>query len=931
MSDELLDKVAEVLKEHPELTKIEVQGHTDNKGLAKANEMLSQQRADAVMKALVKRGIDARRLTAKGYGQNVPIATNDTDEGRQKNRRVQFKIIEKAPEVAMRSIMKKPLQIACSTIMALLAVLSGTARADFTVPRYQVDQKGDFVLIGNTLGFDCSSIAGIPAPVVGTVGACGLNTNDTALDVFWRSDSPANGQANADIGVTAAQARTTAILDLPAGATVTKAFLYWSAKVDPPGLGDPQVTVDRPGGFSANVDAIQTYNINPQGNLFFYQSVADVTALVQAQGSGAYRVSGVSAGLNVSVPDNFSYAAWWMAVFYTLPTDQPRNLALFDGLDPVFSNPGVTTSISGFLVPNAGFNGKLGVIAFEGDNTNVGDELRFKGNALSDALNPADNFFNGTRSILGAPVSKAGDLPQLTGGVNSMAGVDFDVVDVKNFLPPGRHDGADPAPTPSATSTSSPASSPRSPPSGRTSATSDKTAVDLNGGALFPGDVLEYTIVAVNSGNDASVNTVLTDVLPAGVTYVPGSLQITAGDNIGAKTDGAGDDQGEYDAATKTLTVRLGAGANAAMGGTIAVNASSTVNFRVTVDDGASGAIQNQAAINAAGQHGAPPSNAVTDGNGAVAGAPPTTVVIDQCLTDMQCSAPTPHCFTAPNPNVCVECFLDNHCLNNLEPSCDSGHQHLRLRLGGRGGLCQQRRRGLRRRARQRLRLHDRLGLRRPDERQGLRPGPALHQRLPRDERQRLRRRPGLHLGRRHHRPVRRVPGRLDLRRPDERHRLRRRDQPLHPRLPRDERERLYGRELLLLDGCHHRRLFRLRHRRELRRPDERSGLRHRFACVRPRLPGDERQWLYGGRRLHLDGRHHRPMRAMPRRLGLRWPDERQGLRRDHDDVHRRLPRDGRQRLYGGRRLHLDGRDHRSVRRLPGRLHLRRREERPGL
>ncbi|MBK9262614.1 MAG: OmpA family protein [Polyangiaceae bacterium] len=100
VSDALLDEVAGVLKDHPEITKIEVQGHTDDRGGKKLNEKLSDDRAKAVMAALVKRGIDASRLTAKGYGQDVPIGDNKTAEGRQKNRRVQFVILEKKPKTA---------------------------------------------------------------------------------------------------------------------------------------------------------------------------------------------------------------------------------------------------------------------------------------------------------------------------------------------------------------------------------------------------------------------------------------------------------------------------------------------------------------------------------------------------------------------------------------------------------------------------------------------------------------------------------------------------------------------------------------------------------------------------------------------------------------------------------------------------------------
>jgi len=95
-SDEILTEVATVLKDHMEITKLEIQGHTDNKGIKDANKKLSQSRAESVMKAVVDKGVAADRLVAKGYGQEVPIGDNTTEEGRAKNRRVQFKVLEKA-------------------------------------------------------------------------------------------------------------------------------------------------------------------------------------------------------------------------------------------------------------------------------------------------------------------------------------------------------------------------------------------------------------------------------------------------------------------------------------------------------------------------------------------------------------------------------------------------------------------------------------------------------------------------------------------------------------------------------------------------------------------------------------------------------------------------------------------------------------------
>lgn len=102
-SDDLLTQVANVLGEHPEILRIEVQGHTDNRGGKKYNLKLSERRAAAVVKWLVTRGsVDRSRLSSHGYGMDEPIADNDSPEGRQKNRRVQFKILEKGPS-AQRS------------------------------------------------------------------------------------------------------------------------------------------------------------------------------------------------------------------------------------------------------------------------------------------------------------------------------------------------------------------------------------------------------------------------------------------------------------------------------------------------------------------------------------------------------------------------------------------------------------------------------------------------------------------------------------------------------------------------------------------------------------------------------------------------------------------------------------------------------------
>lgn len=86
-----LTKLVEVLQKYPD-TNIEIIGHTDSKGTDAYNQALSERRANAVVSYLRDRGISSTRLTAKGMGESDPVATNDTEEGRSQNRRVEFVI-----------------------------------------------------------------------------------------------------------------------------------------------------------------------------------------------------------------------------------------------------------------------------------------------------------------------------------------------------------------------------------------------------------------------------------------------------------------------------------------------------------------------------------------------------------------------------------------------------------------------------------------------------------------------------------------------------------------------------------------------------------------------------------------------------------------------------------------------------------------------
>jgi uncharacterized repeat protein (TIGR01451 family)/MYXO-CTERM domain-containing protein len=269
--------------------------------------------------------------------------------------------------------------------------------------------------------------------------------------------------------------------------------------------------------------------------------------------------------------------------------------------------------------------------------------------------------------------SLAGDLPRLSGETNSLSGLDLDVVDVTARVVPSQTSAQVEVLTDgdfyllggfvTSISTFRPELT-----------ESSKSVTDVDGAPLRPGDELEYAITVVNTGSDAALEVVLLDPLPAGVSFVPGSLEIASGANAGPLSDAVDADPGEVvdGGGAETLSVRLGDGADGSVGGRLAVGQTTVVRYRVRVAAGASGTIANQAEISAIGELGGAQTVTPTDGNRTAPGAPPTEIVLDECASDADCTGAVPFCDVAADPQACVQCVEDSQC-SGLLPSCGAG------------------------------------------------------------------------------------------------------------------------------------------------------------------------------------------------------------------------------------------------------------------
>ncbi|MBD9478835.1 DUF11 domain-containing protein [Pseudoxanthomonas sp. PXM02] len=442
--------------------------------------------------------------------------------------------------------------------------------------RYTTTLNGDLVFLANS-NMTCNS----------TSGSCTGTTNDgqTMVTTKLATDT-------ADSSITNSSSANLVAADLPAGAQVVRAMLYWGGLVASDASSQPSpspattaIRFGRPGlGYQALSPA--GCDVSPRSTIWgtaqphhVYGCRADVTAAVQASGVGTYRVANLP--LQTNLVNRFG--GWTLVLVIQNPSRPLRNFTINDGLAAIAttgSNPvnQVSLTVSGFRTPWSGaVSAQLGWMAMDGDR-GAPDGFTFQGQGssainVSDACNPAGDVFNSTICRLGSTVT------QRSVANNNLAntlGFDADIVQLANTGNAALANGATSATLTARTSSEGYAISLLTTAIDVFQPTVDaataKTQTNLTNpslpaGQARAGDRIRYTISLQNTGQDNAVDVSIRDAIPANTEYEAGSLQVTGGADVGARTDTGGDDAAEV--ATGTAVFRVGTGANASQGGVL--------------------------------------------------------------------------------------------------------------------------------------------------------------------------------------------------------------------------------------------------------------------------------------------------------------------------------------------------------------------------
>lgn len=280
--------------------------------------------------------------------------------------------------------------------VALLAPAAAFADRNFT-PRFSENVPGgDIAIAANTLMTCSAADPDCAAAQDGTATGGAANNNNHDMEYVDVDADPSTFSSSS------------ATLDLPPGARVLFAGLYYGGRTSAGTGGSPAPNADargmvrfRPPG-APSYEALSGAVDDSDSVSAAYQGFVDVTQQVAVAGPGAYTVADVQAGTGQD-----RYSGWALVVAYRDDVPPPRNLTVFDGLRSVSqAQPAVTMNPSGFETPETGeVNTRMGFVVYEGDRGSSGDRALLNGRELSDAANPATNYFNSSISLNGADVT----------------------------------------------------------------------------------------------------------------------------------------------------------------------------------------------------------------------------------------------------------------------------------------------------------------------------------------------------------------------------------------------------------------------------------------------------------------------------------------------------------------------------------------------
>ncbi|HFK1705589.1 TPA: cell surface protein [Bacillus paranthracis] len=403
--------------------------------------------------------------------------------------------------------------------------------------RFSTTTNGALAITGNTLGL--SKISNQNR--AGTIGAIGaFVTTNTALQV---PTFPAGTTLNYT------QNSSTAVLNIPAGSTILYAELVWGGNY----LSRDQNITSVLGNPVSFTTPVSTYPITPSAvtasnqtfvsgsvTFGFYTRSADVTSLVQAAGSGSYTTGSVPGLVDPLDASNgaINSSGWTLIVAYQNGTLPARNLTIYVAGNRVSADTGsADVAVSGFLTPSGGpVSGRLFLSSTEGDADLIGDQALFGPNfsslnALSGPNNAINNFFGSQINNAAGNLDTTGTFgtrnQSASSGTNISAGRqgwDITSIDISPYLTNSQVSAAIRLTTKGDAYMLNTVGLQININSPNIQATKS-----VNKSVATIGDILTYTVTIPNTGLLPANNVILTDILPNGTSFIPGTVMV---DNI---------------------------------------------------------------------------------------------------------------------------------------------------------------------------------------------------------------------------------------------------------------------------------------------------------------------------------------------------------------------------------------------------------------